>query len=145
MVRIKVDTSEINQFRGETKALAVKFDKETSKFVKKSALNIKRGSMKNLTKNKSVKTGNLRRSINTNIRLFEAEIVAAPKYALGVEDGNRPHIIKPKKGKFLYWKGAKYPVKLVHHPGNKGKPYLVPAFEQETPILIKNLEGMIKW
>lgn len=145
MANIIVDTSELNKFRSEIKTLGNKFDKETSNLIKKSALNIKRSAMENLTKNKSVKTGHLRRSINETIRPYEAEVKANTKYALGVEDGTKPHIIRPKRGKFLYWKGASHPVKMVRHPGNKGKPYLIPAFEKESPILLKNLEEMIKW
>jgi len=145
MANIRIDTSELNKFRSEIKTLGVKFDKETSNLIKKSALNIKRSAMENLTKNKSVNTGHLRRSINETIRPYEAEIKANTKYALGVEDGNKPHIIRPKRGKFLFWKGARHPVKMVKHPGSKGKPYLVPAFEKESPILLKRLEEMIKW
>ena len=34
-----------------------------------------------------------------------------------IEFGSRPHIIRPKNNKLLFWPGAKYPVKEVKHPG----------------------------
>lgn len=37
-----------------------------------------------------------------------------------LEDGSKPHVITPKNGKALYWRGAAYPVKKVNHPGTKG-------------------------
>ena len=42
------------------------------------------------------------------------------EYGEILEDGSKPHVIKPKNGKALYWKGAAHPVKEVHHPGTKG-------------------------
>lgn len=37
-----------------------------------------------------------------------------------LEEGSKPHIITPKNGKALYWKGASHPVRIVHHPGTEG-------------------------
>ncbi|AWZ48376.1 hypothetical protein C3495_05880 [Clostridiaceae bacterium 14S0207] len=37
-----------------------------------------------------------------------------------LEEGSKPHVITPKNGKALYWKGAAHPVREVHHPGTKG-------------------------
>ncbi|KEH90616.1 hypothetical protein [Clostridium botulinum] len=37
-----------------------------------------------------------------------------------LEEGSKPHVITPKNGKALYWKGAAHPVKKVNHPGTKG-------------------------
>lgn len=42
------------------------------------------------------------------------------EYGEILEEGSKPHIIKPKNAKALYWKGAAHPVKEVHHPGTKG-------------------------
>lgn len=145
MSSIKVDTSDLSKFSAEMKTWKLKTMKGTSEAIKVSTLAVKRGAMQNLTANGSVKTGQLRAAINTNIKEYEGEVKAATKYALGVEKGTRPHVIRPKKGKFLFWKGAKHPVKQVNHPGGKAKPYLIPALEKETPILLKRLEGLIKW
>jgi phage gpG-like protein len=36
-----------------------------------------------------------------------------------------PRVIRPKKGKALYWPGARHPVKKVNHPGSRipARPY----------------------
>ncbi|EPS50143.1 hypothetical protein CFSAN002368_14763 [Clostridium botulinum A1 str. CFSAN002368] len=41
-------------------------------------------------------------------------------YGEVLEKGSKPHVITPKNGKALYWKGAAHPVKKVNHPGTKG-------------------------
>lgn len=145
MSSIKVDTSEFTKFSAEMKTFNITVGNKVKESISKSTMNVKKQAMINLTNNRSVKTGQLRANINTKLSGFEGEVKAATKYAKGVEEGTKPHIIKPKKGKFLYWKGAKHPVKMVKHPGGKAKPYLVPALEKETPILLKSLEDIIKW
>lgn len=52
------------------------------------------------------------------------------EYGEVLEEGSKPHIIRPKNKKYLYWKGAAHPVKEVHHPGTKGKPIIVPTLER---------------
>ncbi len=37
--------------------------------------------------------------------------------------GTGPFVIRPKSGKFLFWKGAKHPVKQVNHPGIPARPF----------------------
>lgn len=44
-------------------------------------------------------------------------------YASDVHDGTRPHEIRPKNARALFWPGASYPVMVVHHPGFKGRPF----------------------
>lgn len=60
-------------------------------------------------------------------------------YALFVHEGTRPHVIKPKKGKFLAfrWPGApknmgrlpdgRVLARVVHHPGTKPNRFLTNA------------------
>ena len=62
-----------------------------------------------------------------------------------VEEGTRPHTIRARGKKALYWKGAKHPVKSVRHPGSKAKPYLIPAFNKEKEVIIRDIEKIIKW
>ena len=54
------------------------------------------------------------------------------EYAWAVHEGTNPHVIEPKNKKALYWKGAKYPVKRVMHPGIKANPYADRAVEQAS-------------
>ena len=142
---IKVDDSDLKRFAVEMKVKA-KDKGKVADAIRKSTLSVEAKAKSNLTANGSVKTGHLRRGIGHKLSQTEGEVHTSNiKYAKGVEEGNRPHIIRPKKGKALYWKGAKHPVKYVKHPGSKAKPYLVPALESEKPKFIENLKEAIKF
>lgn len=71
------------------------------------------------------KTGNLIRSFNpvTIGKLF-ARWYPRAEYAQILNNGGRtpPRVILPKKGKALYWPGARHPVKKVNHPGGNYRP-----------------------
>lgn len=54
-----------------------------------------------------------------------------------LEKGSKPHVIKPKNKKALYWRGAAHPYKQVNHPGTEGKPILEPTI-QANKETIKN-------
>ena len=143
---IKIDTNEIDKFAVELTELSEKSRDNVQKAIKKSAFNIESQAKKNLASNKSVVTGHLRRSIATKMGDLEATIhTSNVKYAPHVEYGTKAHIIRPKNKRFLYWEGAKYPVKKVNHPGSKAKPFLIPAFESEKDKFIENLKEAIKW
>ena len=143
---IKIDSNELNKFSVYLKTKSEEDEKKIQKILKNSAMTIQKDAISNLTKNGSVKTGHLRRGIATNIGIMEATIHTSNiKYASMVEKGTKAHIIRPKNKKALYWKGAKHPVKQVNHPGSKAKPYLIPAFEKETPYFLKKLEEAIEW
>ena len=143
---IKINTNEIDKFAVELIELSEKSRDNVQKAVKKSAFNIESQAKKNLASNKSVVTGHLRRSIATKMGDLEATIhTSNVKYAVIVEKGSNPHIIRPKKKKALYWEGAKRPVKLVNHPGSKAKPYLIPAFEKEKDQFLERLKEVIEW
>lgn len=51
-------------------------------------------------------------------------------YSTYVELGTRPHEIRPRTKKALYWPGAQHPVAKVDHPGTQPQPYLRPALLQ---------------
>lgn len=79
-----------------------------------------------------VKTGHLRRTITSRVeRGGDRGVIGtnAP-HARPVHEGSRPHIIRPRRAKALYWRGAKYPVKMVRHPGNKANPFLARTAKQ---------------
>lgn len=75
--------------------------------------------------------GRLRSSINwrlgRDVRGFYADVGTNVEYALAVEFGTRPHIIRPRNKRALYWKGARSPVAYVNHPGTRAQPFLRPA------------------
>ena len=49
-----------------------------------------------------------------------------------IEFGSRPHIIRLKNNKLLFWPGAKYPVKEVKHPGTPAFQVLGDAVEEAS-------------
>ena len=143
---IKINADELNKFSVEIPKLYEKNETLVRQTVKNSAFNIQKNAKTNLTKNKSVATGHLRRGISTDIKGLEATIHTSNiKYAPGVEYGTKAHIIRPKNKRFLYWKGAKHPVKQVNHPGSKAKPYLIPAFEKVKDQFLEKLREVISW
>ena len=143
---IKIDTSEIDKFVIDLKDASENIRSDVQKVLKKSGFNIEAKAKLNITNNGSVKTGHLRRGITTDVGNMEVTVHTSNiKYARGVEEGTRPHTIRAKNKKALYWKGAKHPVKSVRHPGSRAKPFLIPAFEKEKEVIIKDLEKVIKW
>lgn len=58
-----------------------------------------------------------------------AKLAAKTPYARAVHDGRPKLIIKPRKGKALYWKGAAHPVKRVVQPARRGRPWLRESVE----------------
>ena len=139
---IKIDSSDLNKFSVMLRELPDEIKDNVRKVVKNSAFNIER----NAKSSASVKTGHLRRSISTKMGDMEATIHTSNlKYAPMVEFGTRPHIIRAKNKKALYWKGATHPVKQVNHPGSKAKPYLIPAFDKEVPYFVEKLKEVVEW
>ena len=139
---IKIDSSDLNKFSVTLRELPDEIKDDVRKVIKNSAFNIE----KNAKSSASVKTGHLRRSISTKMGDMEATIHTSNlKYAPMVEFGTRPHIIRAKNKKALYWKGASHPVKQVSHPGSKAKPYLIPEFEKEKDQFLEKLKEVIEW
>ena len=143
MSSFKVDYSELTRFGVQIDKFSQEAYRGAREAVRKSTLNIEKYAKSNLTKNGSVDTGLLRNSINSNIDSLRGTVSTNTKYARIVEEGSQPHIIKPKKKKFLYWNGASHPVRQVKHPGSKPKPYMIPAFEKEIPNFIKELSNAL--
>ena len=144
-MEIKIETDELERFSAKISAKAAECKNNIALAIKKSTLSIEAQAKGNLAANGSVKTGHLRRSIAHRLSDTEGEVhTSNVVYAIGVEKGTRPHTIKPKNKKMLYWQGASHPVKQVRHPGSKAKPYLIPALEAEKPKFLQNLKEAIK-
>ncbi|MFD3535242.1 HK97 gp10 family phage protein [Streptomyces sp. NPDC058664] len=78
-----------------------------------------------------VDTGRLRASIRVERRsilgLRQRWTVGSDvEYAPWVNDGTRPHIIRPRRGKALKFKmgGRTVYAAVVHHPGTRARPFL---------------------
>ena len=85
-----------------------------------------------------VDTGRLRASIRVEERRTltlrsKFTIGSDVEYAAFVNDGTRPHIIRPKNGQYLRFRGRGggwVYAKLVHHPGTRARPFLDDALKQ---------------
>lgn len=63
----------------------------------------------------------------------EASIKSPAKYAIYQDQGTKPYVIKPRNKKALFWSGAEHPVKMVRHPGLKGKHFVEKSFKLVRP------------
>lgn len=88
-----------------------------------------------------VKRGALRRSITSRVeRGGDRGVIGTNiNYARAVNDGSRPHIIKPKRAKALFWRGALHPVRVVHHPGSKGVQFVERTRDRLRPVAEREL------
>ncbi|GIO36205.1 hypothetical protein J41TS12_10660 [Paenibacillus antibioticophila] len=73
------------------------------------------------------------------IRMYLAHGV---RYGGILEEGSKPHIIRPKNKKALYWKGAAHPVKAVKHPGTKPRAVVEPTAKKYK---VKIRDTLVKW
>lgn len=77
-----------------------------------------------------IKTGELRARMHTEKSVVKQGLqgrVGSPvKYAAAHHEGARPHVIKPRHGKYLRFVVAGHVVfaTRVNHPGNRPNPYL---------------------
>ena len=77
-----------------------------------------------LQKNSPVDHGLLKSWFVESMTSDEAVIKSPAEYAEWVNDGTQPYTITPTSKKALYWEGADHPVRVVHHPGIKGRHFV---------------------
>ena len=93
------------------------------------------------------KTGELKQSIGTRVAgKFAADtltgvVSAGAPHALPVEDGTRPHVIRPKHRRALRFPVIGGPggfafAKKVDHPGTAPKPFLEPALDSKADEIV---------
>lgn len=73
------------------------------------------------------------------------EIVADMPYASFVENGTRPHLIVPKKGRWLAWEnpdaqGDWHFARRVNHPGSRPYPFMGPAYLKCERVMVREIE-----
>ena len=74
-----------------------------------------------------------------------AIVKADTPYAAPVEFGSKPHIIRPRNARVLAWGGSRrlsgrlrsgskpdHFATIVHHPGSRAHPYLIPGAKKAT-------------
>jgi len=97
-----------------------------------------------------VETGLLKAGIKVKSRSSRKGIIKARVMTTGphqrianlVEFGTKPHVIKPKAGKFLFFGGKMRA--LVHHPGARKKPYMRPTFDEKGHESVKVVARALK-
>jgi HK97 gp10 family phage protein len=124
------------------------FDEAINIGLTKSAILVQADAIKKVP----VKMGTLRKSIDRNIdeskktaEIFIPENSPASKYASLIElFGAKPHEILPRFKKALWWKGLKYPIKRVYHPGFQARPFLRPALYDNKDNIVNIMTNEIK-
>lgn len=87
------------------------------------------------------KTGRLAESLTAEVHETEKTvyIMTDVPYALDVELGTMPHIIRAKNVPYLsfFWekKGVDFVGKEVHHPGTPAQPFMAPALQKRRGAL----------
>lgn len=145
-INFKVECDDLTTFKIKIDNKKSNLNSKIKEAIEKSTLSIQREARNNLKNNGSVDTGHLRRSIGRRVSYTEGEVhTSNVKYAIYVEKGTKPHVIRPRRKKYLYWEGASHPVKKVNHPGTEAKPYLIPAFKKEKPEFIKRIQKLAEF
>jgi hypothetical protein len=88
-----------------------------------------------------VRTGALRASRRMTMRARPQSVTGTVsytrKYATWVHEGTPPHVIRPKRKRYLsfYWPkvGHRVVFRYVSHPGTKGQPFLRQALQEIAP------------
>lgn len=142
MIRVTIENAD--EVANNIFVFSQKAKDKVKQAVRTSTYKITRNAKQKLTRNGSVDTGRLLNSVNSKTKDYTGVSGTNVEYAKGVEEGTRAHIIKPKNKKALYWQGAAHPVKVVHHPGSSGKPYLKPSYEEEIPNFMINLRNALR-
>lgn len=92
----------------------------------------------------AVNSGKLKRSIKSGFSRvkLEGQVKATQPYAHLVEFGTRPHKLTPKNKKVMKIDDngmRRFTGRGIHHPGSKTRPFMVPAFEAESPNITKDI------
>jgi len=88
---------------------------------------------KTMKKKAPKRTGKLRKSIRRVRRGFEAYVFPTVPYAMFVEYGTRPHLIRPVRAsvlRFVSRSGQVVYTRLVRHPGTKPQPFIRETAEE---------------
>lgn len=89
---------------------------------------------KNINRNTPVRTGKLRDNRTVSISDKVSTITLHQPYAGYVEDGTKPHIIRPKTKKALRFNNTF--AKKVNHPGFTGRKFIKKSLDETNTNLI---------
>lgn len=77
-------------------------------------------------------TGKLANSLQLTQKNNTTQVTSHAQYAQYVHFGARPHVIRPKKARYLSFMidGRRIFTKIVHHPGYRGNPWVEREFQK---------------
>ena len=121
MIDIKVEVSGL-----DIKAFGL--EKPIEELVKKTA----DFAEKTMKEKAPKRTGRLRGSIHKKVGRLEAEIGPSAPYAIYIEYGTRPHIIRPVRARALRFEvnGEVVFTRLIRHPGTKPQRFIRETVEE---------------
>jgi hypothetical protein len=92
------------------------------------------------------KTGFLTQSFGLGVIIGRLVAMVHPTagYAIFVHEGTAPHVILPKNGKALFWKGAAHPVRSVNHPGTKPNRFMPRIAAQAKDAVTRHFVAAIE-
>lgn len=140
MADIQIKITNLREIKSAFRQAPAEMTKELTVAIRRSIFSIGADSRRNTP----VKQGRLRASHYEKFSPLRGEVGTNVNYDKFVHDGTRPHIIRAKAGKALYWKGARHPVKSVRHPGFKGKPYLRMAVDSNRGTVDHNFKQAVE-
>lgn len=107
-----------------------RIDKEIDNFMEKLAEDV----LQDMIAHAPFRTGALKADLGkeydnrSKIARVGAESIP---YAIYVEEGTPPHVIRAKKGGGLHWLGAEHPMSEVNHPGATATHFMKNALYKE--------------
>lgn len=151
-MRVSIDTKDINKALKEIERFTEEKQQAVKDVINESALNIQRGAKQRCR----VDTGRLRSSIAIEPYKngYSAQVGTKVKYAPYVEFGTGKHVDIPAAANFSAtgrqtpWmyplsKGGLSTGEMVWTSGNKPRPFLFPAAEDERPRFISAMRGAL--
>jgi hypothetical protein len=122
--------------------------RETARSLIRHSERLAKGRIQSKSRRPQMGKGNYFRSIKTDFLAgdgsFTGKLESNSPVAGIIEFGSRPHIIRPKDNKTLFWPGAKFPVKEVKHPGTPAFRVLGDATEEAVEDIGNILETGLK-
>ena len=91
------------------------------------------------------RTGHLAQSLIKQVEQFTATVSPMASYAVFIEEGTRPHEIRPVRARALCFESASGGLvfsQLVHHPGTKANPFMRRAADEtarQAPTVFQEL------
>lgn len=90
-----------------------------------------------------VRSGKLRRSINTRVEQKRVVVGTDVSYAAAVHEGTRAHVIRPSSKSVLRFETARGIVfaKEVRHPGTKARPFMTEGLRRAESEIERGMQG----